>query len=298
MLKALIIILIIFMCAIILVVFESIRENNKFNITEYSIKDEKIPQEFNGYKIVMISDLHCASYGENNERLIKAVKDISPDIIIFAGDMIIGSTKLTEENLKVAELIKSLSKLADCYYGIGNHEKKLNADDEAHKKAWSTYINAIQSDKKNYNIDILDNKKKKIKKAGASIDIYGLDIDEEYYDRLSRKKPDINKIAQLLGKPDKDSYNILIAHNPEYFDIYTDWGANLTLSGHLHGGLVRLPVLGGVVSPKLKFFPRYDYGLYQKNDKIMILSNGLGSHSIKLRINNVPELVCIKLNKK
>ncbi|MBQ8924121.1 MAG: metallophosphoesterase [Lachnospiraceae bacterium] len=295
MLKILLILLIIFICTIILIVLECIRENNKFKIKEYMIKDKKIPQEFNGYKIVMMSDLHCASYGTDNEKLIKAVKDISPDAIIFAGDMIIGSTKLTEDNLKTAELIKKLSKEADCYYGIGNHEKKLNADDEPHKKAWSAYINSIQSDIEHCNIYILDNKKKEIVKNDRHINIYGLDIDVRYYDRLSGKKPDVAYITELLGESEKNTYNMLIAHNPDYLDSYADWGADLTLSGHVHGGLVRLPLLGGVISPKLSLFPKYDYGLFHKNDKAMILSNGLGSHSIKLRINNVPEIVLIRL---
>ena len=293
--KTIQILMIIFICAIMFTVLESIRENNKFKIKEYMIKDKKIPKEFNGYKIVMMSDLHCASYGTDNEKLIKTVKDISPDIIIFAGDMIIGSTRLMEYNLKVAELIKELSKTADCYYGIGNHEKRLNDNDEEHKKAWSDYYNAVQPDENCGNVYILDNRKKEIIKDGAHMNIYGLDLDNEYYERLSRIKPDVAKLSQLLGEADKNFFNILIAHNPDYFERYADWGADLTLSGHVHGGLVRLPLFGGVISPKLRLFPKYDYGLFQKNDKAMILSNGLGSHSIKLRINNVPELVIITL---
>ncbi|MBQ8923762.1 MAG: metallophosphoesterase [Lachnospiraceae bacterium] len=295
MLKTILILLIIFICVVILTVLESIRENNKFNITEYKITDNKLPREFDGYKIVMMSDLHCASYGTDNELLIRAVKDISPDIIILAGDMIIGSTKRTEENLKSAEFIKKISKSADCYYGIGNHEKRLNADDEMHKEAWSAYMNAIKSDNDRGNIFILDNKKKEIIKDGAHINIYGLDLDENYYDRFSGEKPSVAELTQILGKNDKSEYNILIAHNPDFFDSYADWGFNLTFSGHVHGGLVRLPFLGGVISPKLRLFPKYDYGLFKKNNAIMILSNGLGSHSIKLRINNIPELVVVKL---
>jgi predicted MPP superfamily phosphohydrolase len=87
----------------------------------------------------------------------------------------------------------------------------------------------------------------------------------------------------------------LLAHNPKYFKSYAAWGADLTLSGHIHGGIVQIPFLGGAVSPQVEFFPKYDAGLFHENDKAMILSRGLGTHTINVRINNTAELVSIKL---
>ena len=103
------------------------------------------------------------------------------------------------------------------------------------------------------------------------------------------------EIREHIGEANEETYNILLAHNPEYFVSYALWGADLTLSGHFHGGSVRLPFVGGVISPKLQLFPKYDYGLHEKYAKKMIVTSGLGSHSVALRINNPAEVVIIDL---
>ena len=296
MFKTLIKILLILFGMLILVMLESMRENHKFRITKYEIKSRKLPKSLDGYRIVMMSDLHGVSYGEDNERLIASVKELAPDAIILAGDMITGSTRLTEEQSKVASLVKELSHIADCYYGIGNHEKKINADDEPHEIAWSKYKAAITADDTKGNVYLLENEDNAVVREGGRIRIYGLDLDLKYYDKFSDISPDVDELNSLIGEADSNAFNILIAHNPFFFDSYMDWGADLALSGHVHGGLVRLPLLGGVISPKLRLFPKYDYGLYEKQGRRMIISNGLGSHSIKLRINNVPEVVLIHLS--
>jgi hypothetical protein len=86
-----------------------------------------------------------------------------------------------------------------------------------------------------------------------------------------------------------------MAHNPEYFEEYVTWGADLIFSGHVHGGMVRLPFLGGAVSPMIHFFPKYDKGLFENSNRYMILSGGLGNHTYKFRVNNLPEIVSVTL---
>jgi hypothetical protein len=105
-------------------------------------------------------------------------------------------------------------------------------------------------------------------------------------------------LDEILGKCNKDCYNILIAHNPQYFKEYADWGADLVLSGHIHGGVVILPFLGGVLSPQVEFFPEYYAGLYQHGKSRMILSRGLHMHSIRVRMFNIPEVSCVTLHRK
>lgn len=94
----------------------------------------------------------------------------------------------------------------------------------------------------------------------VGIRIFGAEIDMDYYKKLSRREMKVSYLNSLLGRPSSDEYNILIAHNPDYFKAYAAWGADLVLSGHVHGGIMRLPVLGGVLSPSLRLFPRYDGG--------------------------------------
>ena len=106
---------------------------------------------------------------------------------------------------------------------------------------------------------------------------------------------DQDYLASLIGRPDPDSFHILLAHNPDYFPRYAEWGADLVLSGHVHGGIMKLPLLGGVISPSLRLFPKYDGGLFEERNSRMILGRGLGSHTIPIRVFNPGELIEICL---
>ena len=99
-----------------------------------------------------------------------------------------------------------------------------------------------------------------------------------------------------LGKAKEDTFNILLAHNPEFFPSFRKWNPDLTLAGHVHGGVMRLPFIGGVISPSFRIFPHYDGGVFQEEGKQMIISRGLGSHTIPIRIFNPGELVVLQLH--
>ena len=130
------------------------------------------------------------------------------------------------------------------------------------------------------------------------MDIYGLEIDREYYQKFKEIKMEEAYLEKLLGKPDKDRVSLLIAHNPDYFKSYAAWGVDLVVSGHVHGGLMRLPVLGGVISPAIRLFPKFDGGAFKERDAVMILGRGLGTHTLPVRIFNPGELVVIELTSK
>ena len=129
------------------------------------------------------------------------------------------------------------------------------------------------------------------------IAVYGAEIGEEYYQRiwLADMKPDY--LSGILGQAPGSLFTILLAHNPDYFPQYAAWGADLTLSGHVHGGVARIPVLGkGVISPAWRFFPKYDGGIFQQGAHTMVLSRGMGSHTIPIRIFNPAELWVIEFH--
>ena len=279
-----------------LVVLESIREHKKFKVTTYKITNDKIPLNFKNTRIVVLSDMHNTFYGDNNEKVLKAVKNINPAFIILAGDMPVANTKNIEMNLKSARFVAKLSDIADVYYGMGNHEERM-MEKEILKEAWKKYTEILDTYKGKYNIYYLNNDMIKIKKEKEAVNLYGLNLELKYYKRFSNEQPDKKEIDDRLGTSEKGSYNIMIAHNPDFFESYVAWGADLILSGHVHGGMVRLPLIGGMVSPKPRFFPHFDYGEYKKGNSIMLLSNGLGSHSIKLRINNIPEIILIEFDR-
>ena len=141
----------------------------------------------------------------------------------------------------------------------------------------------------------LENEKTAFEAAGLSMDIYGFELEEFYYQKFCWADLQEEELERILGKPDEEHYNILLAHNPVHFHAYARWGADLTVSGHLHGGIIRIPGVGGVITPQARLFPRYDAGYFRWMDKDLVVSRGLGTHTINLRIFNPAELSVIRL---
>lgn len=263
---------------------------NTLEVTKYVVENKKVPKEFDGYNIVQISDLHSKLFGENNKKLIQKIKSLNPDIVVVTGDLIDGENN----NYNVAlDFMKEISKLYRVYYIIGNHEQKSLI--KKYKDEYKDYFNKL------HQIDFvnLDNNKVEIVKGDSNINLYGLTVPYSCYkylfDNQETTSIDINFLEEKLGKVDREQFNILLAHTPFYFDEYEKWGADLTLCGHVHGGIVRLPLVGGLLSPDRKFFPKYDLGEYIKNKSTMIVSKGLGGSKVLIRVNCKPEIVNIKL---
>ena len=263
---------------------------NTLEVTKYVVENKKVPKEFDGYNIVQISDLHSKLFGENNKKLIQKIKSLNPDIVVVTGDLIDGENN----NYNVAlDFMKEISKLYRVYYIIGNHEQKSLI--KKYKDEYKDYFNKL------HKIDFvnLDNNKVEIVKGDSNINLYGLTVPYSCYkylfDNQETTSIDIDFLEEKLGKVDREQFNILLAHTPFYFDEYEKWGADLTLCGHVHGGIVRLPLVGGLLSPDRKFFPKYDLGKYIKNKSTMIVSKGLGGSKVLIRVNCKPEIVNIKL---
>lgn len=265
-------------------------ESKKFKITKYNI-DVFDNTSFSGFKIAMLADMHNCWFGVDNASILNVINDYSPDIIVIAGDMIVCREKHVENNLKTAEFVNALTDIAPVYYGYGNHEMGVAKGLKNVGENWKQYISLL-----NEKVHLLDNDKINITKDNQEFAVYGLNLPTDYYERLKVEPLNKTDISNYIGEANEDSYNILIAHNPDYFKAYSNWGANLILSGHNHGGLVKLPLFGGVISPRLHLFPRYSYGLYEKDNSKMILTNGLGAHSLKIRVNNIPEIVLIDIS--
>ncbi len=286
--KLFIILLIIFFVAVLIVVAESMRECRLLSTTVYEVDTRGVFSSENPIKIAVLADLHN-SFLNDGKRIIDAVRKEQPDIIIVAGDMLLSHSDQRRENEKTAELINGLCDIAPLFYGMGNHETAVS--NRSHlKHLWPDFLNKLTNKE-----TLLRNSLKNIYVKGKKINIYGLELPEKYYKRFNKLNPTVEEINYLIGKSDNSAYNILIAHNPDFFKQYAKWGADLILSGHNHGGMVRIPFFGGIISPRPAIFPKYDYGLFKDEGAIMIVSAGMGSHSIKIRLNNKPELVIVKL---
>lgn len=255
----------------------------QLQITHYLAVSPKIPDVFDGFKILQLSDLHGKCFGEQNEKLLDAVRKEKPDIIVMTGDMVNRSDQHFDSFLQLA---RSLAARYSVYYIVGNHEQRLST---RNKKLLLRELTSA-------GVHVLDNEKTELTKGSGTITLYGLWCSLNYYkfDEAAKKHHyNKNVVEDALGACE-NGYQILLAHNPLFFPAYANWGADLTLCGHVHGGTVRLPLIGGLLSPERTFFPRYSEGEYHYKGKQMIVSRGLGD----IRVCNPPEIPVITLFKK
>ena len=275
---------IIIICVICLV--SSIIDTRRFVVRHYELESDKIRKDM---RFVLISDLHNKDYGDGNAKLLSAIDEESPDAVLIAGDLINGSAG--SDRIAATKFAIDLAGRYPVYYGMGNHETKIKLYPERFDEKWETYESALIKN----GVRFLDNAR--ITDEETGIDIAGLSLDRTYYKKFVRKGLDADDIQSLIGDASSDKVQILIAHNPDYFKAYTDWGADLTVSGHLHGGIMRLPLIGGVISPRITLFPKYSGGEYPKGASKMIVSCGLGMHTINLRVFNPGELSVIDIHR-
>ena len=262
---------------------------------KYQIYSPKLPLSFDGFEFIFISDLHGKIYGKENTTLIQLINKANPDCILIGGDMMVGGenpkyefgySPISAKSVDISvDLISKLSKKYTIIHALGNHEEKL------HSELWRKYTEAL----KEFNVKLIDNDVYRfINDDEEQIDIYGLSLGREFYPKFKRKELDVRNITDKIGTKG-ENYSILMAHSPVYFSAYSKWGADLTLSGHLHGGIMRLPFVGGVIGPDFFIFPKYSGGLYKENNRNMIVSCGAGMHTVNLRIFNPPELTLVEL---
>lgn len=248
--------------------------NVAVTVTEFTVESADLPDSFSGFRICQVSDLHNAEFGKDNVRLIDALKNAEPDIIVLTGDLVDRSRTDVAVAVSFAEQAVSI---APTYYISGNHEAALPAAEYAEMKARLASVGVI----------LLENESVIIEREGEFIRLIGLD--DQNFGRI----PSNAELTLLMGE--KEEFSLLLAHRPRDFAQYATCGFDLVFSGHLHGGQFRLPFLGGVYAPSYGFFPEYDGGMYERDGSVMIVSRGLGNSSFPIRFNNPPELVVVEL---
>ncbi len=252
--------------------------NNALTVSRYEISNPKIPSEFGGFRIVQLSDVHNKDFGG---KLSEKVKSLAPDIIVITGDLI--DSRKTD--VSVAEkLIKELKPIAPVYYITGNHESRIGE-----------YFGLRKVLEEN-GVEILDGKTVAIEKNNAEITLTGID-DATFFGsgELSEKVTVFARELKGLAKEKGENFGILLSHRPELIDIYADCGFDLAFTGHAHGGQIRLPFVGGILTPNQGFFPEYDAGKYEKNGTAMLVSRGLGNSLFPFRVGNRPDIVLCEL---
>jgi len=275
---------------IIIVILEMIREYHTFQITDYQIVSEKLSGIRNDTKIVFLSDLHNRSYGGDNRILIEKIQRIQPDLILVGGDMLVG--KEQSPWTVASDFARELPKICPVYYANGNHEYRMKIYTERYGDSFERYRKTLEDS----GVVFLENESAKFELGGKTIRISGLEIPRHFYSKFHRYELKSSDVEQLIGYSDTNVYQVLLAHNPTYCQAYKEWGADLILSGHLHGGVARIPGIGGVISTQLELFPRYSGEMRKEGHSYIVVSKGLGTHSINLRLLNLPEIVVLHLN--
>lgn len=272
--------------AVLLILLYCFSETLRFKKVTYNVEDRRIPTGLSGRKVILLSDLHCVSFGKDNKRLLNAISGTGPDFIIIAGDLCNGH-KASEFDY-AENFLKQLKQTVSCpiYYTYGNHELKFEKYLKEESKLYTDLVLKYCTLINNDSLQLCEGCR-----------IYGLVVDSEFYHGNIEEMSNRFTVRSKLGKPDSaDCFNILIAHDPSFYRKYLKWGADLVLSGHLHGGIFRLPPVGGIVSPRYRFFPKPDKGMFEYDDGKIIISGGLGWHGIPFRFCNLPEIVEINFN--
>ncbi|MCR5766934.1 MAG: metallophosphoesterase [Lachnospiraceae bacterium] len=276
-------------------------ETKLLKTTFYTAGSSRIPKELDGKRIVLLSDLHNTYFGNDNSKLMNLVVDARPDMIIIAGDLINGRSSRKQFGYAY-QVLEQLSEMkVPVYYSFGNHEYRVDGAfnnegpfreylDNCTKR--SIVLNNASCGLENREAVDDTNHDQKVRETR----IYGLNLPKAQFD-MKVSAGLIKPVSYYVGEADRDNYNILIAHDPSYFEDYMKWGADLVLSGHVHGGVIRLPFIGGLLSPRYTFFPKIDKGIFRSGEGTMVASGGIGWHNLPFRFMNRPEVVIIDLKK-
>lgn len=262
---------IVILCVIVSCIVYYFWSNHTLTVTHHQIQLEKLPEALDGIKIVQLSDLHDASFGSNQKRLIQKVNGLSPDLVVHTGDFVDSKRWTLEENLAVIRGIE-----APQFYVTGNHE------------AWSGRLDEVIAALEQEGVHVLRNEGIRLPLRGEALQIFGMD------------DPAVGEQSKHLVASEMQSLDvsILLAHRPEAIESYRKLPVDIVFSGHAHGGQFRLPFIGGLVAPDQGFFPKWTAGMHEENEQYFVISRGLGNSIIPMRVGNRPEIVEVILNKK
>lgn len=244
-------------------------------ISRYEVKSQKLPESFDGFKIVQLSDLHGAEFGEDGMELVEKVKELEPDIIALTGDFVTDEGDLAA----VEKLAARLVKLCPVYFISGNHE------------FGSGLAVKVRNILERAGVKYLSNEYLTISRGEDEILLGGVEDPLAYADMLS---PD--ELAQKMNDAAPDAFKILLGHRNYWMTEYPELPVDLIFCGHAHGGLIRIPGVGGLIGTDRRLFPDFDAGEYNNGRYTLIVSRGLGNSVPIPRIFNRPEIVCVELS--
>ena len=273
--------LIILAIVVVIAVIILVDSNTRLITTEFELSYANLPDAFDGYRIVLLADMHGVELGDDSIRLVEAIKEARPDIITIAGDLIDRHqpSRPVERQLETAQtLVRQLVEIAPVYYVTGNHEWDSG-------KARELFVMLEES-----GVDVLRNRFRRITLGGDSIILAGVDDPGGPADMI---KPE-DFIGNIFEREDVD-FMVVLNHRNYSLSMMSRLGVDLVLSGHAHGGMVRLPLTDGLIGPSYELFPTFTNGVYTERNTNMVVSRGLGNHFGWTRFLNNPQVVVVEL---
>lgn len=258
--------------------------NHSLTTSHYTVSDSRITEDI---RMVVLADLHNSEFGKDNQRLVSLVKEQEPDLILCVGDFL----NSDEENIEIAQnVLRELCSIAPVYFSYGNHEIAYEENfpvdlRQAFEETGATVLE--------YDYEDIEVSGQQLRVGG----LYGYCVPEKY---LKSNEADPEECSFLDEFMDTDSYTMLLCHMPCMWvdgEGLEEWDIDLVLSGHAHGGQIRIPLIGGLYAPDQGWFPGEVAGKYESEDgkRNLILSRGLGSSSWIPRFHNIPEVVVVDL---
>ena len=238
-------------------------------------------------RAVFLTDMHNTAGEEETDEILGKIREVSPDLVLCGGDMLVG--KPGRSVLPAVRFLKRLSKEYRVYLGTGNHEYRLKIYPEQYGDMYAKYRELLSET----DVVFLENEKLHLTCRGIPVELNGFEMKALYYHRFRHIPLPVSEIREALGSPAGDALTILLSHNPAAMPAYFSWGADLTLCGHYHGGMVRFGRHHGLISPDFRLFPGNAYGLFRRGKSNVLVSSGCGEHTIPVRIHNPREIVVI-----
>lgn len=235
-------------------------------VSSYTVPIKDLPEAFDGFTILHISDLHAKEFGPGQERLLGVIGRHKFDMIAFTGDVI------DHQDPRVGPAVSLIRGLAGkpAFFVSGNHERRTKTDIKE----------ALAAE----GVNILENRAQKLERGGQALWIIGVEAPHQRH-----------RMGRALRPIEEAGPRILLAHSPNIFGSAVKAGIDLVLVGHTHGGQVRLPLIGALYAPGQRLFPKYDLGLFSSGDTRMVVSGGLGESWLPIRFGIKPEVVLVRL---
>ena len=253
--------------------------NSSLQVTRFDPVFSRLPEGFDGCRIAVIADLHSTEFGENNDRLFSAIAAEQPDYIFLTGDLTDRFRGLPEGYAEA--VADGLTAIAPTYYVTGNHEWALGG------------VRDLKAALSERGMTVLSNQFLTLERGGGTIVLSGIDDPNGYADQ---KTPE--ELATEIYAAHGDPFWLLLAHrNDRFAEQYSLLGADLVVSGHAHGGIIRLPFTDGLISHDMTWFPDYTAGFYEKNSSALFVTRGLGNSGPSFRLFNRPEVAILTLHK-